>query len=207
MAFARLPLFLALFFISGCASVLAPVLKPDVARNEEALRSGQYELDPAHAGLLFRIDHLGLSDFIGRFETFDASLDFEEANPNAATLEAVIDMKSLDIGNDEFAETLMGPDWFDADTFRQARFASTAITVTGENSGVLTGELTMRGVTNPVTLDVTFNGGARDRLRGAYVIGFSAYGEISRSAFGIDRFSGLITDDVRIEIQAEFLRR
>jgi polyisoprenoid-binding protein YceI len=208
MAIIRLLTILALLLTAGCASVLAPVLKPDVEQGAAALREGQYELDPAHAALFFRIDHLGFSSFIGRFEAFDASLDFDAADAASARIEAVIDMTSLDIANDDFAATLLGPQWFDAETFAEARFVSTAITATGDNEGTLTGDLTLHGVTQPITLDVVFNGGGRDRLRGgAYIAGFSATGTISRAAFGVDRFSGLIADEVEIEIQAEFKKR
>lgn len=193
--------------VSGCASVLAPVLKPSVEQDPAALRDGQYALDPAHSALMFRIDHLGFSTFIGRFEAFEASLEFDAANPADAKVAALIDMTSLDVANDEFAETLMGPDWFDAGSFPTARFESTVITVTGDTTGAMTGSLTLNGVTQEVRLDVTFNGGGRDRLRGAYVVGFKAEGRISRADFGVDRFSGVIADEVEIEIQAEFLRR
>lgn len=203
----RTSLILALLSVSGCASVLAPVFKPSVEQDAAALRGGQYALDPAHAALLFRIDHLGFSEFVGRFEVFEASLDFDETRPSDAKVEALIDMTSLDIANDDFAETLMGPGWFDAGAFPNARFESTAITVTGDTTGEMAGNLTLNGVTKQVMLDVVFNGGGRDRLRGAYVVGFSAKGRISRAAFGVDRFSGIIADAVEIEIQAEFLRR
>jgi polyisoprenoid-binding protein YceI len=116
-------------------------------------------------------------------------------------------MTSLDVGDDDFAETLKGGQWFDADRFPDARFVSTAISVTGENTGLMAGELTMLGETAPIRLNVVFNGGANDRLRGGdYIVGFSAKGEIDRTAFGVDRFSGLISDTVFVEIEAEFVR-
>lgn len=205
MNFIRLLIFPALLLLAGCASALAPVLKPDVEQGASALRAGAYGLDKTHAALLFRINHLGFSEFVGRFENFDAALDFDEADAASAHIDAAIDMTSLDVADDAFAATLMGPQWFDAAAFPEARFVSTAIAVTGDNDGTLTGDLTLHGVTAPVTLDVMFNGGGRDRLRGgAYIAGFSAHGTISRKAFGVDRFSGLIADEVEIEIQAEF---
>jgi polyisoprenoid-binding protein YceI len=197
----------ALLAGAGCASVLAPALKPNVSAKATALRAGAYELDKAHAALLFGIDHLGFSTFTGRFERFDVSLDFDADNPQAARIEAVIDMTSLDIANDEFAATLMGPDWFDAGAYSEATFRSTAITLTSDNSGEMTGDLTLHGVTLPVTMAVTFNGGGRDRLRGAYIVGFSARTVIDRTAFGVSRFSGLITDEVEITIEAEFIKQ
>ncbi len=199
--------FAAMAFAAGCASALAPVLKPNVSAEATALRDGAYNLDKTHAALLFKINHLGFSEFVGRFERFDVSLDFDAETPQAARIEAVIDMASLDIANDEFAATLMGPDWFDAGAYPEAVFRSTAIEVTGDNKGVMTGDLTLHGVTKPATLNVTFNGGGNDRLRGAYVVGFSAKTTIDRTAFGVDRFKRLIADDVVIEIEAEFIRK
>ena len=206
--FIRLLSIFAILLAAACASALTPVLKPSVTQGAGALRPGAYELDPDHAALHFRINHLGFSTFIGRFERFGASLDFDEADPASARVEALIDMTSLDVANDDFAETLLGPQWFEAAEFPQARFVSTAVTVTGDNAGTLTGDLTLHGETHPVTLDIVFNGGGRDRLRGgAYIAGFSARGMISRAAFGVDRFSGLIADEVEIEIEAEFKRQ
>ena len=196
-AFAGLALTLA-----GCASLIAPSVKSDA----DALRPGAYSLDQGHAALLFRIDHLGYSDFIGRFERFDATLDFDADNPESASVSAVIDMTSLTLPDKDFAATLMGPNWFDAEAFPQASFTSTSVMLTGENTGTVAGDLVLHGVKQPVTLDVTFNGGARDMLRGGYVTGFSASGTIDRTAFGVSQYSGLLADEVTIEIEAEFLR-
>ncbi len=198
----------ASLFLTSCASTLAPLVAPDVDTDAAALRAGDYEIDPDHAALIFRVDHLGFSDFVGRFEKFDAVLDFDPDNPEAARIEAIIDIGSLDIANDEFAGTLKGGQWLNAANFPEARFVSRSMEITGEKSGIVTGDLTLGGVTAPVQLTVTFNGGARDPLRsGAYVVGFSAAGSFDRTEFGIDRFSGIVGDEISIEIEAEFIRR
>lgn len=196
----------AMVLSAGCET-LATAFAPDVETRATALRPGNYALDPDHAALIFKVDHLGFSTYVGRFERFDVSLEFEEDDPAASRVAAVIDMTSLDVANDDFAETLMGPGWFDAAAFPEAQFQSTGIVITGENAGTMTGDLTLHGVTAPVNLEIAFNGGGRDRLRGAYAIGLSARGEISRSAFGVDSFNGLVGDKVGIEIEAEFLRQ
>ncbi len=188
--------------LASCASLVTP--KPNV--EPAALKAGDYRLDPRHASIVFKIDHLGFSTYVGRFETFDATLTFAEDDPAAAAVEAVVDMTSLDVADDPFAETLLGEKWFDAETYPEAVFRSTAITVTGDNTGRIDGELTLKGVSAPVSLDAVFNGGARDLLRSAYVVGFSAAGEIDRTAFGVDQFAGVITETVRLEIEAEFTR-
>lgn len=192
--------------ITTLMTACAAVVTPNVNQEAAALRAGAYSLDETHAAIVFRIDHLGFSDYLGRFETFSANLDFDEDNPTASQISAVIDMSSLDIANDDFAKTLMGPEWFDAAQFPRASFTSTAITITGENTGTMTGDFVLHGVSKPVTLDVTFNGGARDLLRSAYIVGFSARGTIDRTDFGVSRFAGVISNDVNIEIEAEFIR-
>lgn len=198
--------FIGALLLAAAASCAA-LVTPEPVATRKALRDGAYSLDGAHASVVFKIDHLGFSTYVGRFEALDARLDFDADDPGAARLEAVIEMGSLDIANDEFAATLAGPDWFDAAQYPEARFVSRSIEITGENTGIISGELTLKGVTRPVALATTFNGGARDLIRGAYVVGFSATTTIDRTAFGVSAFSGVIADDVRLEIEAEFLRQ
>ncbi|MEO0398608.1 MAG: YceI family protein [Pseudomonadota bacterium] len=188
---------------ASCASALAPRVNTEA----DALRPGNYELDTEHAALLFKVGHLGFSSYVGRFERFDVSLQFDENDPTAARVDALIDMTSLNVANPSFSKTLQGPDWFDAEQFPDARFRSTGIEVTGDNTGVLTGDFTMHGVTKPITMDVIFNGGGYDVLRGAYILGMSATAKVKRSEFGVSKFRPLVRDTVKIEIEAEFMRR
>jgi polyisoprenoid-binding protein YceI len=192
----------ALLMIAGCASLVAPKVRTEPA----ALRAGEYRIDPNHRALLFRIDHSGYSHFVGRFESFEIALDFDASDVAAAHVEAEIDMASLDVALDDFARTLTGPNWFDAAAYPKAVFRSTSVQKTGENTGRVMGDLTLHGVTAPITLDVAFNGGAQDILRGGYVVGFSAKGTISRKAFGVDRYESLVGDAVDIEIEAELVK-
>ena len=193
--------------LAGCTSLVAPLVKPHVKTELAALETGDWKLDPAHAALLFRIDHLGYSDLVGRFEAFDVSLTGDASDPAAARAEAVIDMTSLDMANDAFAAQLMGPGWFDAETYPQALFRTLTVRPGEAGTAEVDGELTLHGVTRPVTLHVTFNGTAYDRIRGADVAGFSASATINRSDFALSAFSGLVTDEVRIGIEAEFLKQ
>ena len=196
----------ALLVLPAC-NTLAAAVAPQANTERAALRTGAYSLDNSHTAVIFKIGHLGFSNYVGRFELAEASLDFDAENPAEAQLEAIIEIASLDVANDDFAETLIGPSWFDAEAHPQAIFRSTSISVTGETTGTVTGDLTLKGVTKPVTLDVTFNGGDNDRLRGGYAIGFSATGSFKRSEFGISRLVGPVSDDVTIDIEAEFLRK
>ena len=188
--------------LAACASFIAP--EPTAA--PEAIRAGAYENDPAHTAFLFKIDHLGLSKYVGRFKDVEASLDFDESDPRAARLEAIIDMTSLFLTDPDFAEQLKGPAWFNVETHPQAVFRSEAVRVTGENEGVVSGTLTLLGVSKPVEMRVIFNGGARNLLTRRYTLGFAAYGSFKRSDFGLDRFSDFVGDEVEFEIHIEFLR-
>lgn len=104
------------------------------------------------------------------------------------------------------ASALMGPGWFDTAVFPQAVFKSTSVTLTGDTTATVSGDLTLHGITAPIVLDATFNGAAFDRLRGN-VIGFSATTQIDRTQFGVSKFSGLLANEVKIEIQAEFIKQ
>lgn len=194
-------------FPAGCASLLAPVLTPDLTTQPAELQSGAYKLDTAHASILFKIDHLGFSTYVGRFEAFDATLDFETSQPETAQITATIDMTSLDIANDTFADELMGPDWFNTDAHPQAVFRSTNAIALSQTTGTVEGDLTLKGVTHPISLAVTFNGAAYDRLRNAEIMGFSATTIFDRTTFGVSRFTGILADDVTIEIEAEFIKQ
>jgi len=196
----------SLLALASCNSLAAAVLKPDVAAAPASVPAGDYALDTAHASILFKIDHLGYSTYVGRFERFEASLSGDPARPEAASVSATVDMTSLNIANREFAAELMGPDWLDAANHPQASFRTYGLKIVGENEADISGDLTLKGKTQAVIIRARLNGSAYDRLRGADVVGFSATLPISRSAFGIDKYTGLITNDVLLEIEAEFIR-
>lgn len=196
---------LALLGMSAC-NTLAGAIAPEATAERAALKTGAYTLDNTHTAVTFKVNHSGFSNYVGRFETVAASLDFDADAPEAASLEAIIEIASLDIANDSFTETLLGASWFNAAEFPQAIFRSTGISITGENTGTVTGDLTLHGVTNPVALNVTFNGGDNDPLRGGYAIGFSASGTFNRSDFGISKFVGPVGDEVTLDIEAEFVK-
>jgi len=170
------------------------------------LPAGAYRLDPEHASLLFKLDHFGFSELVGRFDRFQASLDFDPKQPQAAHLTVLVDPASIDLNLPKFENDLRGPDWFDVAKFPQARFESRTIAVTGEKTGQVTGDLTLHGVTAPVTLDVTFNGGADSLLTGRYTLGFAATGTLKRSTFGLGAYAPAVGDQVTLEIHAEFQR-
>jgi polyisoprenoid-binding protein YceI len=190
--------------IGVCLSSCGSLIKPNVKTGIVQLEKGSYKLDQDHVAVLFKINHMGLSTFVGRFNKVDASLEFDPANIAAAKLSAVIDMTSVDANNPDLEETLRGSSWLDAGKYPQAFFKTTSVNVIDQNAAVFTGELTLHGITAPVDLTVTFNGGANNMLTGFYTLGFSATTTFSRAAFGIDYLVPAIGDQIAIEVFAEF---
>lgn len=190
---------LACLMLSACVS--APSVDP--AR----LPAGEWALDAGHASATWRVRHLGLSWYTARFEAIDARLSFDPANPEASELTAVIEAASVSTGDPDFDETLRGAAWFDAPRHPQILFRSTRIEVTGETTGRIHGDLTVKGVTRPAVLDTEFYGGVFNLLEGRRALGFGADLIIDRNDFGVGRLPpGFIGDEVRVRIEAEFLR-
>ena len=194
---------LTVFFLHGCGYLL----QPDVKQGMVNLEKGEYELDPRHTTVLFKVDHLGLSKFVGRFNRIDASLDFDPANPGAAKLTAVIYTASIDVNDADFSATLAGRSWFNSERFPEAQFVTRSVELVDETRARFIGDLTLLGVTAPITLNVQFNGGADNMLTGRYTLGFSAVTSFNRSQFGMNQYIPAVGDQVDVEVHAEFLRR
>lgn len=181
------------------------LLTPDFDTEITELRAGQYTIDSDHASVLWKINHLGFSTFIGRFNDIEASLDFDPENIENSSVEVIINTAGLDINNPEFAEELRGSNWFDVENFPQAVYRTTSFLESNENTFVFEGELTLLGVTAPVTLNVVFNGGGRNFLTRKYTLGFSGSANFQRSVFGLSRFTSFgVGDDINLEIHIEF---
>lgn len=189
-----------------------------IAAAAAELPAGTYMLDKAHASLIFRVSHLGFSNYTARFTRFDATLELDPANPKAARLAATVDASSIetdfpDPETLDFNAVLRGPDWLDTANHPEMTFRSISVTRTAPNAAQISGELTLRGVTRPVTLDAVYNGGwASHPLDPHTRIGFSARGELKRSEFGMtfgipEPGSTLgVGDAVEILIETEFVR-
>lgn len=146
-----------------------------------------YTLDHNHSTLVFRVSHMGFSRFVAQFTKLDGQLAFDPAHPERMSVTATIDPRSLATPQPPpgFRETLLGKDWLDAGRYPEIAFRSTKVEVVAPNHARLTGDLTLHGVTRPVTLWTTFNGGYPANVMDGARIGFSAEGAIRRSDFGI----------------------
>lgn len=201
--FCRLALLCFCSILASCGFLLMP--EADTALGD--LKAGNYQLDPSHTTVLFKVEHLGISTFVGRFNEADASLAYDPENPAKSRLDARVQLASIDINQPELAETLRGCNWLCAEKYPIAQFTTTRDATVEDRRLIFPGELRFRGRTKPVQVIVTFNGGADNRLTGYYTLGFRADMTFLRSDFGIDRYIPLVGDEVIVEVYTEFQRR
>ncbi len=164
------------------------------------------EIDPAHTNIAFMIDHLGYSMTLGRFAAFDIALAFDQNQVANSSLNVTVKTDSLSTFHAKRDEHLRSPDFFNTAEFPEMTFVSTAIEQTGEKTGRVTGDLTLLGVTRPVTLDVTFNKAAPHPFNKKMTVGFSARGMLKRSDFGMAYGLPAVGDEVQLIIEAEAVK-
>ncbi|MEI6319200.1 MAG: YceI family protein [Pseudomonadota bacterium] len=169
----------------------APVRAQSTAGAIEA-PAGSYVLDRTHASLTWRISHFGLSSYTARFTRFDSTLDFNPADLTKCSARAVIDIGSVETdyaqqsSKGDFNADLRGEKFFNVAKFREATWRSTSVQVVEGNRLRIPGELTLLGVSAPVTLDATLNGAVKSRpVTKLPTVGFSARGTIDRRVFGM----------------------
>ena len=196
----KLVLALLVLSLTACGYLIKPKVKTGMVN----LERGSYQLDPLHTSVLFKINHMGMSTFVGRFDKVDASLEFDPKNLENAKLSAIITIASVDVNNKDLEETLRGSSWFDSEKYPQAFFKTTSVEVLSEKQARFNGELTLHGITAPIVLDVAFNGGGDNMLTGRYTLGFTATATFKRSTFGIDYLIPAVADNVDVEVFAEF---
>ncbi len=190
---------LALLAMTG-AALAAPSDDPKKAP------TGSYSMDPRHSLVVFAIPHLGITDYYGRFDKVSGTLSFNSGAPEKSSVDVTIDMTSIDVPSKELVGELSGGNVFDSVKFPTATFKSTSITRTGNNTGTITGDLTLHGVTRSVTLDTTFGGLTTDPFSGKDDVGFHATTTLKRTDFGLTGmvWESVVSDNVKLTIEAMF---
>lgn len=171
--------------------------------------TGRYTLETRHSQVLFAIVHQGLTAYHGRFDRLSGTLNFDSPEPEKSTVSIDIDMTSVDVPSQALIGTLTDDTCFDAAKFPTATFKSTSIVRTGPTTGKITGDLTIKNVTKPVTLDADFTGSRPDAMSGNYALGFHATAIIKRTDFALTgmRWEPFVGDDVTLIIEALFLQQ
>ncbi|HEY0940363.1 MAG TPA: YceI family protein [Steroidobacter sp.] len=178
--------------------------------------AGAYTIDPSHTSILFRVDHLGFSNYTARFKNATAQLQFDPNDLAASSVTVTVDAKSLETDYPDpkvldFNAELLGEGWLDAARYPEITFRSVSVEPTGARTMRINGELSLHGVTRPMVLDAKFNGGYRGHPMDPNArIGFSATGVLKRSEFGVSY--GIpapgtklgVSDEVEVIVETEF---
>ena len=165
-----------------------------------------WRLDPVHTRVLFRVDHAGFSQALGVFPDVSGELHFDPDDWSGARLEVDVPLARLQIGDDDWRDKLLSGTWLEADVAPTARFRSTRVESTGEGQATVFGELTLKGHTREVSLDVRLNKLARNPLTFRRTAGFSATATLDRRDFGMAEWPNVVGQRVQLEIQAEAVR-
>jgi polyisoprenoid-binding protein YceI len=171
-----------------------------------AITPGKYELDQSHAYISFSYSHMGMSHPQLQFGEFEAELLLNGRDMSNSEVNMTIDANSIDTSIEEFDDALRGEDFFDVENHPNIVFKSTAYQEESATTGKLTGDLSLLGISVPVTLDVTINSAAMNRMTRKEMIGFSATGVVHRSDFGLTAFDQYVGDDLSLNIQIEFAK-
>jgi polyisoprenoid-binding protein YceI len=201
-----LPALLSATLLTAMACTPVRVLTHSVSQNETRVPPGHYELDPDHTSISFDIDHFKYSRFTMRFDRKQGQLDWNEGGLDRSSATVTIDAASIDTNVPLLDKMVKSASMLDVSRYPEVRFTSMRFERTGESRGTLSGDLTIHGVTQPVTLSVTFNGFAPDPLTKKDTLGFSAEGSFSRAKFGLATWYPAVGDDIHVRVQAEFVK-
>jgi polyisoprenoid-binding protein YceI len=161
-----------------------------------------YSLDKSHTQIKFSVNRGGWTRITGWFEKFDGSINFDQENVTNSSVNAIIQTGSINTGFARRDAHLRSPDFFSSKEFPTIKFKSSSIEKTGNKSGKMTGNLTMLGVTKPITLEVVFNRKANHPRNNRVFSGFTAQGKLNRSDFGMNFILRAVSDEVLIKIEA-----
>ena len=195
---------LAFAVVALNACTAARVVTHSVDSEFAKVPAGDYHMDGDHWSIVFDVEHLKYSRFTMRFDRAKATLHLDPATPANSSVKVSIDAASIDTNVKALDKITTGESMLDVANSPTITFESTGFELTGPSTGKLTGNLTIRGKTAPVTLDVVFNGAAPNPLTREPTVGFGATGTFSRSSFGMTSYYPAVGNEIHVSIQAEF---
>lgn len=191
------------WFVLGAGVLLG--LTPLVGRSTTTAGAETYKVDAVHSTALFRVKHLGVSYFYGRFNKMSGTFTYDKADPSKCAFEIKIKARSIDTNSNSRDKHLKSPDFFNVREFPDITFQSTIVTSTEKNQYEVTGDLTLHGVTKAITVPLEHIGSGSG-MRGGRVAGFEGTFTIKRSDFGMNFMLDKLGDEVRITISFEGAR-
>jgi len=165
-----------------------------------------YDVDPVHSSVIFRIKHLSVAYFYGRFNEVAGTFAFDDRDPAHSTFDLQVKVASIDTNNADRDKHLKSAEFFDLERYPLITFKSRSARKTGENTLEVRGDLTLRGVTRALTVTVE-RSGCGAGMRGEQRCGWETTFEIRRSEFGMTALLGPVGDEVRLLVSVEGVRR
>lgn len=185
------------------AAAFTPVSAQPAQVPAARVAAGTYVVDANHTQVVWSVDHFGFSRLYGMVGSMSGELQIDPARPSQAKVQIDIPLSGLTISSPGFAKHLQTPDLFDTAKFPTARFVSRSVAVRGQQATIV-GDLTLRGVTKPLTLQARFHGAGANPMNKKPTVGFSATGRLKRSDFGLGYAVPAVSDEVKLEITAAF---
>ena len=176
------------------------------AADLSGIPSGKYVVDPIHAYVTFSYDHLGFSNPVLAFDEFTIDLELDNEDPTKSTVMVTIDPNSVIAGSEVWKGHLVGEKYFDTANHPQITFSSTAVEAARDGNYTVTGDLTIKGVSKSVSLDVAINNAANHPMKGTPMIGLQAEAEVMRSEFGMKAAIPAVSDEVTLSVTAEMVK-
>ncbi|MEM6303836.1 MAG: YceI family protein [Pseudomonadota bacterium] len=171
-----------------------------------AFAADKFVLDSSHSQVIFSYDHLGFSTTYGMFSGFEGEIMFDADDPAASSVTVSMPVKSMFTGWEQRDGHFMSGDFFGVEDGDMVTFTSTSIEVTGENTAMITGDLSMNDITKSVTLETTLNKTGQHPMAGKEWMGFDATTSVKRSDFGVGAFAPAVSDEVAIQISLEAMK-
>lgn len=173
------------------------------ALDPSRVQAGTYAVDPAHTQVAFTVNHLGFNTYVGLFGMPKGSLTIDPKQPEKASLSIEIPMDEVRTSSTDLDKHLKTPDFLDTTKYPTAKFVSTGVKVDGMEADIA-GNLTLHGVTRPVTIEARFTGAGLQPMNKKLNVGFSGTATIKRSDFGMGKFIPLVSDEVKLAITVAF---
>ena len=168
-----------------------------------ALAADPYTIDPNHTQIEYTYSHFGFSHITGHLSNIEGDFLFDAKDPTKSSIQVDVPISTITVGVPALDTELRSDMFFDADKFPLATFQSTSVTSSAPDKLAVTGDLTIHGVTKPVTLDVTINKIGEHPMRGVAAVGFDATATIKRSDFGVSKYVPNVSDEVTLHITME----
>lgn len=165
-----------------------------------------YTLDPSHSQIVFSYNHLGFSTTYGMYSGFEGEIMFDAEAPADSSVTVSFPTASLITGWDERTQHFLTADFFGAEEAPEISFVSTGIEVTGETTGVITGDLTINGVTKSIALDAEMTQMGDHPMAGKPWVGFNATTTVVRSDFDMGQYAPYVSDEVQVMISIEAMK-